>query len=86
MRPTDKPMTSARFRKRTKSLKKDLNKLIDDRIEKVIKSGCVKFSDYTDNYLLPKIFLSAMGYEITWQFGPFEKKDLKQVEKIKHLL
>lgn len=75
-------MTKTQFRKKTKALKRDISRLIDDRIEKVIKSGAIDFDKYENNYLLPKIFLSAMGSVIKYQFKPFNKEDQQEVKNL----
>lgn len=79
-------MTKTQFRRKTKSLKKEVNKLIDQRIEKVIQSGAIDFSKYENNYLLAKIFMSAMGSEIEFQFKPHNKEDIKERNNLKHFL
>ncbi len=79
-------MTKTQFRKRTKQLKLSVARLIDDRIEKVIKSGCLDLDAYEDNYLLPNIFMSAIGKEIEFQFRPPSKKMQKESRNISHFL
>ena len=50
-------MTKTQFRKKVWSCKKDINKLIDEKIEKVLSSGCLDLTEYENNYRLPKYFL-----------------------------
>jgi len=76
-------MTKTQFRKKTKALKKDISKLIDNRIEKAINSGAIDFDQYEDNYLLPKIFMSAVGFEIEFAFRPLTKQDIKERNNLK---
>ena len=79
-------MTKAQFKKRAKELKKEVAKLIDNRIEKVLNSGCLPLESYEDNYLLPKAFISACGNEIKNQFKPFSKKEKKDAKNIELFL
>lgn len=76
-------MTRTKFRKRTKSLKKDMLLIIDQGIEKVIQNNLVDFDKYEDNYLLPKIFMSAIGAEIERQFRPLSKESKKDCDNLK---
>jgi hypothetical protein len=79
-------MTETQFRKRTKSLKREVNKLIDDRIEKILRSGALSLEDHEDDYRLPKIFMSAMGAEISFQFRPSSSDGQKEVKNIERML
>jgi len=79
-------MTKTQFRRRAKSLKKEVANLIDQRIEKVIQSGAVDFSKYENNYLLAKIFISAVGSEIEHQFKPLRPEDIKERNNLKNYL
>lgn len=76
-------MTKTQFRKNTKALKKDILKLIDNRIEKAIESGAIDFDKYENNYLLPKIFISAVASEIEFQFRPLTKEGIKERNNLK---
>ena len=76
-------MTKAQFKQKAKQLKKEVNKLIDTRIDKVIQSGAVDFDKYENNYLLPKIFISAIGSEIENQFMPLTKESRKEQKNLK---
>lgn len=79
-------MTKSQFRKNTKALKKDVLKLIDNRIEKAINSGAIDFDTYENNYLLPKIFLSAVASEIEFQYRPLTKEGIKERNNLKLFL
>ena len=67
-------------------MKKDLNKLIDDRIEKALNSGAFELNDYEDDFLLPKIFMTAMGKEISFQYRPHSKEALSEVKNLELFL
>lgn len=83
-------MTKSEFRKKTKELKKEVNRLIDDRIEKVLKDKNILlnlgFEEFENNYILPKLFISAMGKEIEFQFSPFDETHQKQLNLLKNYL
>lgn len=79
-------MTRTQYRKKCKQLKKNAMQLIDTGIEKALKSGSIDLADYEDNYILPKIVLSAIGHEIAYQFAPHSKEDKKAVENLRLFL
>lgn len=79
-------MTKNQFRTKTKQLKKEISKLIDNRVEKVINSGCVDFDSYENNFLLPKIFIAAMGDEIKFQFKPLSKEGIEEMKNMSFFL
>jgi len=79
-------MTKAQFRKKSKELKREVNKLIDERIEKVINGGCVELKDYENNYILPKIFIHAVADEIKFQFKPLYKEHYKISKNMTYFL
>ncbi len=79
-------MTKTQFRKRTKQLKRQVNKLIDNRIEKFLNSGCEDLTDYEDDYQLPKYFIAACGEEIKFQFKPLYNQGNKIVKNIELFL
>lgn len=79
-------MTKTQFRRKTKSLKPELNKLIDKKIESLLNSGCVDLDQYENNYLLPKIFMSVMGEVIKDQFKPLTKEGLKEAKNLRYFI
>ena len=79
-------MTKTQFRKRSKQLKRSVARLIDDRIEKALLSGCLDLDAYEDNFLLPKAFMSAVGKEIEFQFRPLSKEMHTVAHNISHFL
>lgn len=54
----------------------DFKKFIMERANKAWNSGAIDHDSFEDNYLLPKIFLSAMGEEIKFQYKPHSNKDI----------
>jgi hypothetical protein len=69
-------MTEEQFLEKVREMLPELNELIMAKAQKVFKSGAIEPSDYEDNYLLPKIFISAMGREIERQYKPFMRQDV----------
>lgn len=55
----------------------DFKKFIMERASKAWNSGAIDGESFEDNYLLPKIFLSAMGEEIKFQYKPHSKQDIE---------
>jgi len=54
----------------------EFKKWIMEKAEKAFTSGAISGEDFEDNYLLPKIFMSALGEEIKFQYKPLNKKHL----------
>ena len=79
-------MTELQFLDKIKEMLPDLNRLILEKAKKVFSSGAVDTESYENNYLLPKIFLCAMGKEISWQYEPHSKKDKKVVKNLGYFL
>jgi len=79
-------MTKTQFKKKVKDLKRSMNKLVDDRVEKAIKSGAINFEDYEDDYVLPKIFIYAVADEIKFQFKPLYAEHLKEAKNLTYFL
>jgi len=64
----------------------ELNQMILERAKQVLDSGALDVESYKDNYLLPKIILSAMGSKIKWQYDPVLTKDKKTRNNLLHFL
>jgi hypothetical protein len=79
-------MTKTQYLKKCKELKKEACKLIDNRIEKALKSGAIDLFEYGDDYILPKIVMSAIGHEMEFQFKPHSREDINTLEKLKLFL
>jgi len=77
---------ATQFIKKVNELIRENNKMIKDRAEKVLKAGCIELSDYEDNYILPKIFMYAIGEEMKFQWKPFSGNDLKTAKNIIYFL
>ena len=81
-------MTKEEFLEKVKSmLGEDFENFIMNRAEKVVKSGAINFEDYeSDSYLLPKIFMSAIGEEIKFQYAPHDPKSIRVRNNIANFL
>lgn len=79
-------MTKNQFRKKCRELKRDVSKLIDAKIEKILESGCLNLEDYDNDYRLPKAFMTAIGNEINFQFKPRTKELLETSKNIELFL
>ena len=79
-------MTEKQFLEKVNEMLPDLNQLILEKAKKVFSSGAIDTEEYDNNYLLPKIFLCAMGKEISWQYGVHSKKDEKVVKNLGYFL
>jgi hypothetical protein len=79
-------MTKEQFLSKVEELLPDLNELIREKAQTLLNSGAVDLESYSDNFLLPKIFISAMGEEIKNQFAPPIKKEIKVRDNIVHFL
>ena len=77
-------MTEKQFLEKVDMMMPNLIELIKNRAKKIAQSGCVDLEKYEDNYKLPKMFLSAMGSEITWQYQPINQ-DRKERAEIKNM-
>lgn len=64
-------MTKEQFLEKVKSmLGEEFEAFIMRRAEKAFDSGAINPDKYEDDYILPKIFMSAMGDEIKFQYRP----------------
>jgi hypothetical protein len=79
-------MTREQFLNKVKEMLPDMNLMLLEKAEEVLLTGAFDLESYEDNYLLPKIFLSAMGEEIKFQFEPFSKVDKKTRNNIINVL
>ena len=76
-------MTRTQFKAKCKALKPSINRLIDERIDKALNSGCLPLDSYDNDFELPKAFMSAVGSKIEGQFKPLTKELQKETNNIK---
>ena len=79
-------MTKKQYFKKCNELKKEANKLINDRIKKLVNSGAIELTDWDDNYILPKCVMVVIGEEIAFQFKPHTKEGKEAVENLRHFV
>ena len=49
-------------------------------------SGAFDSESYEDNYVLPKIFMSAYGQRMTWNYQPHSKEHIKERNNLQHFI
>lgn len=79
-------MTKKEYRQKCKQLKKEANKLIDDRIEKLLNSGAIDLKKWDNDFILPKAVMAVIGSEIAFQFKPFTPEGKKAVNNFKYFI
>jgi len=79
-------MTEQMFLDNLQEMLPDLQEFIIEKAKTVFSSGAVDTESYEDNYLLPKIFLSAIGKEIENQYLPHSNKDIKVKNNLSYFL
>ena len=70
-------MTNDQVIKKVEELLPQINELILEKTKKALNSGALDVESYENNFVLPKIILSAIGEEIKWQFKPLNQAALK---------
>jgi len=78
-------MKKAEFLAKVAEMLPDLQKIVMERAVQVSEDKCYHLEDYPDNYHLPKIFMQAMGMEITRQYSG-SKRDRVIANTIYHSL
>jgi hypothetical protein len=80
-------MTKEQFLAKVKEMLDDgFVDFIMKRAEKALKSGAINLDSYEDDYVLPKIFMSAMGDEIKFQYKPHNPKDIRTRNNLEKFL
>jgi hypothetical protein len=79
-------MTEQEFLDKVNEMIPDMNDWIIEKAKHIIQSGAIDLESYENNYLLPKIFISAMGAEIRFQYKPHATKDIKLRNNIESML
>ena len=74
-------MTKSELLKKFKELKKENNKMIDEKLEKLLKSGAINLPDWNQDFVLAKLIMCAMGKEMQHQWKPLHdsKKMMREV-------
>lgn len=73
-------MTKQQAIKKFKEMLPELKEAMIKDCEKLLDCGGVNLPDYEDNYLLPKILMTAILERQIWQYRP-HTKEAKEVSK-----
>jgi len=68
---------------RLKKMMKQANQYMTKEAERLLNSGAIDMRKYEDNYILPKVLLSAVLYNTAQQYLPFDKEAKKELENLK---
>ncbi len=63
-------MTKTQFKKKIASMKKNMNKYIDEETLRLFSCGAIDNTSYSNDYLLPKIVLTVALENITHEYKP----------------
>ena len=75
-------MTEEQVLEKIESMLPEVMELIKRKTEKALSSGAINLDDFEDNYLLPKMILSAIGKEIEFSYRPPQSKHQKYVNNL----
>ena len=78
-------MTDAQLKKKYKELVRKTAKALEIFGEAALKSGAVEMSDWDDDFILPKVILTAGLQNIYSEWRPLNDKDRKEVGNV-HLM
>jgi len=78
-------MTEEEFLMKVAEMMPDLTSFVMDKAHTLIKSGAINFEEWENNWRLPKIFMQAMGREITAQYKTSDR-DRIVANNITHVL
>ena len=75
-------MTKQEFDEKVEMLTGRIVEMIRKGADKIYKSNAVDFNQYDDNFILPCIFMSAMGLKINEHYLPRWLEEKKEVKNI----
>jgi hypothetical protein len=67
-------------------MKKENNIYVSERLEKFFRSRCVDIKDYDNDYILPKILMTAILRDLAYQWEPLHKEHKREVEQIRYYI
>ena len=67
-----------------KEMLPDVTNGIIKRSENILSSGALNLEAYEDNYVLPKIIMTACLHDIAEAYEPFNKADAKTVRNLRN--
>ena len=75
-------MTKQQLRQKTNELIRESNKMMREKLEKLLKSGAIELSAYSDDYVLPKLIMCAMSKELMHQWKPLsnQKERMREID------
>ena len=79
-------MTKQQLRQKFNELIRENNKMLREKLEKLLKSGAIDLNNWEDNYVLPKLVMCAMGKEISFQWKPLSKDHKNEIENFYNMM
>ena len=79
-------MTEQQLYQKTLELMEQVSERISDQIKTALKSGAINLDQYEDNYLLPKILVTAILRQNADDYEPIGARDKKEVKNIGYIL
>ena len=73
-------MTRKQLKTKFNELLKENNKMVKEKLEKLLKSGAIDLPSWEDNYTLPKLIMCAMAKEMLHQWKPLSDKKMRSRE------
>lgn len=77
-------MTREQFLEKVEEIIPDIADLIREKANTVLESGAIDLESWEDNYLLPKLFIVAMGKEIAMRYK-HPNETIKNVRTINNM-
>jgi len=75
-------MTKDQFKERVQELIIENDRMINEKVDKILSSGCVDLDDYENDFRLPKCFMYAIGKEMQYQWRSHDKALMGEAENI----
>ena len=75
-------MTKKQLIKKMNELKKENNKFINKKVERILKSGAIDLKSWDDDFRMPKVLMTAICEDLVFQWKPLDKELRKEVQNI----
>lgn len=75
-------ITKKQAKKKVRELLKDDFAAMKKCIDKALDSGAIDFTDFDDDYELPRIIISAIYKQHLYQRMPLQEKRIKEVDNL----
>lgn len=79
-------MNKKQFLRKVKEMIKDMEKDCLEKAKLAFDSGAFDPESYEDNFILPKIFMSAYGERIKWNYQPHSKEHIGERNNLQHFI